>query len=582
MASGVLMEEKRKKVGFYDFAVSPYSYDFAQFLLCAKAAECEQIVIVPGKRMMRDSKGDLVEFQKCTPGEQDYRLHNLILGLAPGARVCVDREEAKAWWHKDCFPAGYTVDNPIASHTLGDVMRSQKIYPFTPSEEKKKEVKDDGFFGQNLVTITIRDSRIKPERNSNVAEWLKAADWLREQGFDPVIIPDTEKPDADFGNHRVATKAALDVQYRLALYDAAGCNLGVNNGPLALCFYSRRPLLYFRPINGTYKETSQDFWQKAGIPFKSQPPWFTPMQRIIWDGTDDLENIKASMECWIRARAGEEAWPPAVAPHYPVRGVMSAEARGAQMSAAMAAAKENGWPMIRRVPAQKKTISLVCYGPSLKHTWRYIPRPMMTVSGAHDFMVSKGIIPDFHSDCDPREEKTAMLKPVKGVKYLMASVCHPGIWQILKGHDVELWHLHNGPETDVWLREHDPKTPPVGGGTTIGSRALQVANLLGYERFEIFGMDCSYDEDGTRHAGFHNGKDQNRIEVICGSRTFKSSPQMVEAAREMIVMIQNYEIWLRFHGDGLMQEMVRGFKSRFGVVEAHEEISLTPQEVANG
>ncbi|HET9888484.1 MAG TPA: 6-hydroxymethylpterin diphosphokinase MptE-like protein, partial [bacterium] len=236
-------------------------------------------------------------------------------------------------------------------------------------------------------------------------------------------------------------------------------------------------------------------------------------------------------------------------------------------SAAMVEAKKHGWPVMRRVPSHKDFISVVCYGPSLKDTWRYIPRPIMTVSGAHDYLLERGVVPDFHLDCDPREHKARMLKKAHPeVHYLMASVCNPLFWEKLAGHKVSLWHLHNGPETDVWLKENDPKTPPVGGGTTAGSRALQVANLMGYERFHIFGMDCSFSSETQRHAGEHLGKTQKAIQVICGDRAFISSPQMVESARETLLMIQNYEIWMYFHGDGLQQEMIRNYQTRFGVV----------------
>ena len=581
------MQKKPEKVAFYDFSVSPYSFDFAQFVLCARAAGCDKVVIVPGTRMVRDREGKLVEFQKCTPGEQEYRLNNLILGLLPDAHLCADREEARAWGHEGCFPPGYRGEAPVAWHTLGHVMAAMQIHPFMPTAEKKKAVEADGYFGSQLVTITIRHSRIKSARNSVVEEWVKAADWMKAQGFNVVFIPDTDHIDEVFGEHKSAQKAGLDVQYRLALYDAAALNLGVNNGPLALCFYSRRPVLYFRPLCQGFKETSQESWAKAGIPYRSQPPWFTPLQRIIWDGEDTFDNIKANVELWMQARQGKtEVWPASIAPNFPVKGVMDFKQRHDQMTLAMGHKQKHGWTMLKRVPAHKEFLSIVCYGPSLKDTWRYIPRPIMSVSGAHDYLVERGIVPDFHVDCDPREHKAKMLaQPQSETHYLMASVCHPLFWEKLAGRKVSLWHLHNGPETDEWLKEHDPHTPPLGGGTTVGSRAFQVANVLGYERFNVYGMDCSFENDTKRHAGEHLGKGQKAIHVIVGDRNFVSSPQMVEAARETMVMIQNFEVWMYFHGDGLQQEMVRNYQARFGVVEQkHEKIHHGPyiKETAHG
>ena len=563
------------KTAFYDFACSPYSFDFAQFLIAAKAAECERIVVVPGKRMKVDAAGRVFEFQKCSPGEQEYRLNALIKGLCPQAIVCQTRAEAETFWSADCFPPGYTVQAPKSAHMLADVMRGAKIFPFMPTKEKEEELKADGWARPNLAVITIRDTHIKPARNSNVPEWIRAADWMRAAGFDVVFVPDTEKPDAKFGDHQTCPKAALDVQYRIALYSTAALNLGINNGPMALNLMSQRPTLYFKPINPEYPESSEAAWMQNCIPRDSQPPWFSPLQRIIWEPEDDFETIRAALERWQRAKAGDAAaWPPSLAPKFPIRGVMSAEARGEQMGKALAAAKTHGWAQMQRKKHGDGLLSIVCYGPSLADTWRAIKRPMLTVSGAHDFLVERGVVPDFHMDCDPREHKAALVQRLhKDVRYLMATVCHPSFWERLAGHHVELWHLHNGPETDEWLAKHDPGANRIGGGTTAGMRALEIGSMLGYRRFEIHGMDCSF-RGATRHAGRHDGKKQNAIEVQCGGRNFTSSVQMVEAAREILVFISNYDAEMHFHGDGLQQTMIRAFKSRFGVIEPAKQLEV--------
>lgn len=557
------------KRAFYDFSVSPFSYDFAVFLLCAKANDCTEIVLVPGERA----------YQKCTPAEQEYRLNNLILGLCPKAIVCQTREEAKVLWHEGCFPKGYTVDEPVASHLLGNILREQKLYPFTALKEKLEEVEKDNLKIASLVTITMRDTHIKPGRNSTIDEWIKAADWMASHGFVPVFIPDTENPDRKFGLHKVSKKAAMDVQYRLALYDSAALNLGVNNGPMALCFFSRRPMLYFRPITAQYPESTEKFWAKSGIQFNSQAPWFTNLQRIIWEGHDDFENIKLNVERWLHARDGKkEAWPMAVAPSYPIFGAVPNDQRGEQMAKALKKAKENGWKQMQRKSMGEGMMSIACFGPSLKYTYQHLKRPILSVSGAHDFLIARGIVPDYHMDCDPREHKAEFTKnPHKDVTYLMATVCHPKVWENLKGQKVELWHLHNGPETSAWVSKNDPGANMIGGGSTAGMRALEIGSMLGYRRYEIHGMDCSF-EGGSgeiRHAGPHVGKKQNVVEVFVDGSVFKSSPQMIEASKEMITFIQNYDAECTFYGEGLQQSMVGHFTKKFRVVplDKHQKVA---------
>jgi hypothetical protein len=234
-----------------------------------------------------------------------------------------------------------------------------------------------------------------------------------------------------------------------------------------------------------------------------------------------------------------------------LQGVLSNEQRHEQM------AQAKGPMLKKKTHFNSKWASIVCYGPSLADTWQQITRPIVTVSGAHDFLVERGVVPDFHVDCDPREHKARMLKqPQKATTYLMATVCHPSWWEVLKGHNVRLWHLINGNdlETVAWVAANHPEgmTSMISGGSTVGMRAMEVMAALGYRRFKFHGMDCSYTTD--RHAGLHLGKEQSKIFVKAGGRVFQTTRQMLEAAIEMEEFIKTQDAELAFFGDGLMQE----------------------------
>lgn len=544
------------KRAFYDFAVSPYSYDFVSFMVAAKGHGCDEIVFVPGRRMIRREDGTVEEFQKCSVEEQAFRMKNLILPLASKYRVCKDRAEAKHYWHPGCFPDGYTVDRPKAAHMLRDVMTCGKLYPLGADPAKIAQAKIFGM-DESTIVITIRESFIKTERNSNTEQWVMAADWLVENGHKVVFIPDTDNRFTTFGKHKSIPEASVDVQLRLAIYHLAKLNMGVNNGPMALALYSRRPLLYFRPLGYT-TETSGEFWVLNMVPPGAQPPWFKDSQRIIWEGGDEADNIIRNFRKWSAVRSGEDQWKESLAPTFPVRGVMNPEERHENMKNALQKGAEYGfkWHPKASHDFHEGTLSIVCFGPSLKHTWQNVKRPFMTVSGAHDFMASRGMVPDYHTDCDPREYKCEHTKnPIKGVKYLMATCCHPKMWEQLKDQDVYLWHLHNGAETDEWLKVNDPGKDRVGGGTTAGSRAFELGARLGFRKFEVYGMDCSFEGEET-HAGSHNGKKQRRIRVRCAEREFDTSPQMVESAREMQKMFSIYDVDVTLHGDGLLAKML--------------------------
>lgn len=549
------------KYAFYDFSVSPYSYDFVQFLVCAKAAGAETVVFVPGQRT----------YQKCTPDEQAYRFANLLLPLCKNPIICNDREHAKALCDEDyringgTFPNGYTVEKPIFSHMLWDVMRAPKIYPLKADGALMEQAKAD--FPGKVVTITMRNSRIKPARNSDAVEWLKVAAWLETQGFTPVFIGDSEQPER-YGDFAVSKKAQIDVNYRMALYSIAEQNLCVANGPPMLCFLSARPMLMFKPLTEGFWEASTEYWTKCSIPPGAQAPWFNDNQRIVW-ADDKAEIIIQTLEKWQKVVAKQDQWELPIAPKYPIYGVGSNDDRHKQMETALDAAKKHGFGRLkRRDKFNDRKLTIVCYGPSLKDTWQEIEHPIMTVSGAHDFLVSKGVIPDFHVDCDPREHKIKMLNnPQKATKYVMASCCHPSAWDKLKDYNVKLWHLLNGEETDKYMRQNHPDISPIdfiGGGSTVGMRALEVAGAMGFRRFAIHGMDCSFSADG-HHAGEHAGKVQNEIRVAVGKGgpEFVTSPQMKEAAQEMEKFVLTYDVELQFYGNGMLQCMINNLKQSF-------------------
>lgn len=275
---------------FYDFSVSPYSYDFLCFLIAAKAQGCDEIVFVPGPRVVNG-----VEFQKCNDDEREYRLQHLLAPLCEKAVICNTREEAAGLVEADSFPPGYTVENPLARHTPRAVLNLQRFDPpecNDLTDEARKEM------GAGPVVIVIRET-MKTERNSNIPEWIKAARWMRREGLNVWFVPDTAYPDRAFEEFPVSRRAALDVRYRIAVSQIAGLSLGVNGGPMSLCVYSRRPMLYFNPLTEGHRETSAEFWLEHVIPPGAQFPWFTELQRIVWEGRDDYHNIIRYVQKWF-------------------------------------------------------------------------------------------------------------------------------------------------------------------------------------------------------------------------------------------------------------------------------------------
>lgn len=231
--------------------------------------------------------------------------------------------------------------------------------------------------------------------------------------------------------------------------------------------------------------------------------------------------------------------------------------REAHMHYAIRCANEARIPRLRAYPMGDGVLSIACYGPSLADTWQDIPRPILSVSGAHDFLIERGVVPDYHAAMDPRADQLPTLsRPHRKVRYLLASVCHPLTWRRMAGYDVTLWHARSGKNTEEFLSVFDPGEIMLNGGSSVGLSAIHLGGLLGYRKFRIFGMDGSY-KDGKRHAGPHWGHKQKKVKWTASGREWETSTIMQNSNQEMVNMLYMFPIFCVFYGDGLLQDMVR-------------------------
>lgn len=246
-------------------------------------------------------------------------------------------------------------------------------------------------------------------------------------------------------------------------------------------------------------------------------------------------------------------------------GVVSAEERWEQTKAAIERYKDRA-PV---APAHDRLAVLACYGPSLIDTVDDLKREsrtpdadLISVSGAHDFLLKRWIAPDYHVECDPRAHKADNIAHHNpSTRYLLASCVHPALFEKLgEAADIALWHVasaqHSVELIDV-LGE-DPRTVITGGGS-VGLRAISLLYAMGYRRFSVHGMDCSFADGGVaQHAGKHAGAKQDVVTFTCGGRVFSTSHILKTYATDFLEMVQHVnDLDIRLHGDGLLQAMVR-------------------------
>ena len=220
-----------------------------------------------------------------------------------------------------------------------------------------------------------------------------------------------------------------------------------------------------------------------------------------------------------------------------------------------------GYPSLARGEITTEPVAIACSGPSLRRTMRELKQfdKILTCSGAHRYLLEHGIVPTWHMEGDPRAHKAVFVKrPHRRVQYLIASSCHPKMFEMLKGYNVKIWHTLQNADHLRSLDHYPPGHWVLTGGTNVGMRALVVARVMGYTNLHVFGMDCS--AEGSFHTGDHpNEPDKAKYRTIrIGDRDFQTTTLFLSYAKQFFhEMLQLPDVQVKLYGDGLLQALVQ-------------------------
>lgn len=233
-----------------------------------------------------------------------------------------------------------------------------------------------------------------------------------------------------------------------------------------------------------------------------------------------------------------------------------------------------GLPLARPHDRQEKTIMLLAGGPSLNQfadeiaEKRKAGMSMVTTNGAYQWAIDRGLAPSAQIIVDAQEHMARMVQPaVPECRYLLASQCHPSVFDAAPEGQVVLWHSAiddaMSDELDAFYKERGENWYPSPGGSTVMLRAFTLLRMLGFYRFEVYGFDsCIAEQQHHAYTQAENDGDGNaarHIQVSCGDRIFHCTPWMASQAQEFIDLIRfiGDEIELVVHGDGLIAHIIK-------------------------
>jgi len=253
---------------YYDLKYCPITFDFTSFLVTSNAIRQSIGYKTMGVTIVCDG------FRKQSPRDLEttieqkrWRVSHILSKLPfliPEVDSVTVTDSPLSGIQFPAFPGGYppapgtSWEFPyLTSEFIQFYNTDINLRPFRSSEGAKKLI--NNLFDDNVITISLRNSKFVPERNSNLDEWYKVYQELKKKKFRPIVIPcfDDYMGDKTFAKYdwEIFDPAVIDVDLRLALYEKAFDNLCINNGPSTLITQSDCRYKYFKFVTEGIKNT---------------------------------------------------------------------------------------------------------------------------------------------------------------------------------------------------------------------------------------------------------------------------------------------------------------------------------------
>ncbi|MGB0370725.1 MAG: hypothetical protein ACPGN3_05190 [Opitutales bacterium] len=302
-----------------DFAVEFPTFDFCKVAqLAAQAYEESRLKRFVCLLIPSDSENGFRD-ESFSLEEAEQRLRTITLPLLElyfprGAYLRFDsRAEAGEFIRSNklhLFPEDYSFWSKNTLHAdkwYWDAIReSRRIFDPTVPGKYRSEV--DTWLNQNqieaarVVLITIRNTQYSRERNCNIPAWRMFAEFLKENAYHPVVIPDGYEPENTYGiDGVVCSEASLDLLFRVALHKAVFLSFTVSNGPSGV-FWGMPGVKYAQFNTWVPNATSATlaYHHYSGRFLGDQFPLAQVGQADVW-ATDEFSNLKFVFERMVGA-----------------------------------------------------------------------------------------------------------------------------------------------------------------------------------------------------------------------------------------------------------------------------------------
>lgn len=288
---------------FYDLAVGPVSFDVIAFLIQAKSAMqdqgCERlhVVIVPDVNGVDGMFRNKLALYGAP--EKHWRLWNIVI---PACRLvgatmtlATDWQQAErlqgdaVWpddWRKQSLRNRHHLTRPIIERAR----HGQPVPWLRAMDYACQKVREFiAIDGRPMVTVTIRNT-YDASRNTDQA---LCGDIARILGGAYQVMQLRDTSDALSAGQGYGE---LNLELRVALYQAAVMNIQPHGGTSVLCWFADAPFLMF--MDHSQSANCGKVWtDNTGLNMGEQLPWARPDQRIVYQEAS-VDHINAALQTW--------------------------------------------------------------------------------------------------------------------------------------------------------------------------------------------------------------------------------------------------------------------------------------------
>lgn len=233
-------------------------------------------------------------------------------------------------------------------------------------------------------------------------------------------------------------------------------------------------------------------------------------------------------------------------------------------------------------------VALVCGGgPSLADNLMHLRfhhargGDIFAVGNTANYLLERGIKPDFQVLLDARQENVEFVCKDKGVTKLLAAQCHPDVFDACEGHKIIVWLAHMDGAKALAKRVPHPVVV-IGGGSTVGLKTMALVQVWGFRSMRLYGFDSCYRDD-RNHAYEQKLNDgENVLDVMVLGKKFRCARWMLRQAdlfQQQAQMQTNMGMKIHVTGDGLIPFIAKHMGSE---EKADVVANQTESEVVNG